>query len=127
MRRELPPGATALQGQCCNFFNKRENGQAGSFTAMDEILDMSPPVYFTARLHCSIPCGKQHQLAQRKENQMLDCRLDSETPRALHMHSERDKVATEGINWVLSSSTGPPHGLALFTSAFFAQWSGVAS
>lgn len=51
MRRELPPGATVLQGQCCNFFNKRENGQAGSSTAMDEILGISPPVYFTARLY----------------------------------------------------------------------------
>lgn len=125
MRRELPPGATMLQGHCCNFFNKREKGQAGSFTAMDEILGMSPPIYFTARLHCSIPCGKQHQLAQCKENQTLGCWLGSDTPRALHMHS--DKLATEGINWVLGSSTGPPHGLALFTSAFFAQCSGVAS
>lgn len=127
MRRELPPGATVLQGQCCNFFSKRENGQAGSFTAMDEILGMSPPVYFTARLHCSIPCGKQHRLAQHKENQTLGCWQDSDTPRTLHMHLERDKLATDGINWVLSSSTGPPHGLALFTSAFFAQCSGVAS
>lgn len=127
MRRELPPGATVLQGQFCNFLNKREKGQAGSFTAVDEILGISPPVYFTARLHCSIPCSKQHRLVQGKENQTLGCWLGSDTPRALYVHSERDRLATGGINWVLGSSTGPPHGLAPSTSAFFAQCSGMAS
>ena len=56
-RRELPPGEIVELVQFPQ--QERENGQAGSFPAKDNILGMSPPVYFTARLHCSVPPGKQ--------------------------------------------------------------------
>lgn len=65
---------------------KRKKGQAGSFTATGDTLQMSPPAYFTARLHCSIPHGKA--------NQTSSCRLGSDPARAPYMHSGKGEVSS---------------------------------
>lgn len=80
---------------------KRKKGQAGSFTAKGDTLQMSPPACFTARLHYSIPCGKA--------NQTPSCRLSSDPARAPHMHSGEGEVSSRGIKQVPDGTTGYRH------------------
>lgn len=96
MRRELPPGVTVIL-----LTIKRKKGQAGSFTARGDTLQMSPPACFTARLHYSIRCGKA--------NQTPSCRLGSDPARAPHMHSGEGEVSSRRIKQVPDGTTGHRH------------------
>lgn len=130
MRQELPPGVTVLQWQRCDFSPaKREKGQAGSSQPRMNYQNMQNSLFCTARLHGSLQQTAPISRGQTESNSLnhLNCRA---VLRAACW--ALTQVLGEGPGQQQKELTrrwGAAQALAmhLFTSAFFAQCSGMAS